>query len=68
MRPGTVTPSGSARAPLPVDGGSRIGARYRHTTDAMALRVVEAIQERLTIALRVAEDTPASRQATRRVF
>jgi hypothetical protein len=26
--------------------------------------VVEAIQERLTIALRVAEDTPADRQAT----
>lgn len=48
-------------------GGSRIGARYRHTTDAMTLGVVEAIQERLTIALRVAEDTPADRQATRRV-
>jgi hypothetical protein len=39
-----------------LDGGSRIGARYRHTTDAMALRVVEAIQARLTIALRVAEE------------
>jgi hypothetical protein len=51
-----------------LDGGSRIGARYRHTTDAMALRVVDAMQERLTIALRVAEDTPADRQATRRVF
>jgi integrase len=51
-----------------LDGGSRIGARYRHTTDAMALRVVQAIQERLTIALRVAEDTPADRQGTRRVF
>jgi hypothetical protein len=35
-----------------LDGGSRIGARYRHTIDAMALRVVEAIQERLTITLR----------------
>jgi hypothetical protein len=34
----------------------------------MALRVVDAIQERLTIALRVAENTPADRQATRRVF
>jgi hypothetical protein len=44
-----------------LDGGSRIGARYRHTTDALALRVVEAIQERLAIALRVAEDTPANR-------
>ena len=44
-----------------LDGGSRIGARYRHTTDAMAIRVAEAIQERLTIALQVAEDTPADR-------
>jgi hypothetical protein len=51
-----------------LDGGSRIGARYRHTTDAMAVRVVEAIQERLTIALRVAQDTPADRQGPRRVF
>jgi hypothetical protein len=51
-----------------LDGGSRIGARYRHTTDAMALRVVEAIQERLTTALRVAEDTQANRQGTRRVL
>jgi hypothetical protein len=50
-----------------LDGGSRIGARYRHTTDAMALRVVEAIQERLTVALRVAEDTPADRTGARRV-
>ena len=40
-----------------LEGGSRIGARYRHTTDAMAVRVVEAIQERLTISLRVAQDT-----------
>jgi integrase len=42
-----------------LEGGSRIGARYRHTTDAMALRVVEALQERLATALRVAEDTQA---------
>jgi integrase len=39
-----------------LDGGSRIGARYRHTTDEMALRVVEAIQERLATALRAAEE------------
>jgi hypothetical protein len=32
-----------------LDGGSRIGARYRHTTPEMAIRVVNAIQERLTI-------------------
>ena len=51
-----------------LDGGSRIGARYRHTTDAMAIRVAGAIQERLTIALRVAEDTPAARMGARRVF
>ena len=51
-----------------LEGGSRIGARYRHTTDAMALRVVDAIQERLTTALRVAEDTQANRQGTRRVL
>jgi integrase len=51
-----------------LEGGSRIGARYRHTTDAMALRVVEAIQERLRTALRVAEDTQAARQGTNRVF
>jgi hypothetical protein len=46
-----------------LDGGSWIGARYRHTTDAMALRVLEAVQARLTIALRVAEEcTPADRK------
>jgi hypothetical protein len=31
-------------------------------------RVVEAIQERLSIALRVAQDTQAERQETRRAF
>jgi integrase len=51
-----------------LDGGSRIGFRYQHTTDAMAIRVVEAIYERLSIALRVAQDTQADRQGTRRVF
>jgi hypothetical protein len=44
-------------------------ATGRHTTDARALRVVEAIQARPTIALRVAEEhTPADRQGTWRVF
>jgi integrase len=47
-----------------LDGGSRIGARYRHTTPEMATRVVNAIQERLTIALRVAQDTQAERHGT----
>jgi hypothetical protein len=27
-----------------LDGGSRIGARYRHTTDAMAVRVAQGTQ------------------------
>jgi integrase len=39
-----------------LDGGSRIGARYRHTTPDMAARVIEAIQVRLTLALRFAEE------------
>jgi len=36
-------------------GGSAIGAHYRHTTPEMAARVVEAIQQRLTVVLAVAE-------------
>jgi integrase len=36
-------------------GGSAIGAHYRHTTPEMAARVVEAIQQRLTVVLGVAE-------------
>jgi hypothetical protein len=35
--------------------GSAIGAHYRHTTPEMAGRVVEAIQQRLTVVLAVAE-------------
>jgi integrase len=35
--------------------GSAIGAHYRHTTPEMAARVVEAIQQRLTVVLAVAE-------------
>jgi integrase len=35
--------------------GSAIGAHYRHTTPEMAARVVEAIQQRLTVVLEVAE-------------
>jgi integrase len=38
-----------------LDGGSRIGARYRHTTADMAARVVDAIEARLAVVLRVAE-------------
>jgi hypothetical protein len=35
--------------------GSAMGAHYRHTTPETAARVVEAIQQRLTVALAVAE-------------
>ena len=35
--------------------GSAMGAHYRHTTPDMAARVVEAIQQRLTVVLGVAE-------------
>ena len=38
-----------------LDGGSRIGARYRHTTPEMAIRVADAIQERLEVVVKVAE-------------
>jgi hypothetical protein len=38
-----------------LDGGSRIGVRYRHTTDEMVTRVVEAIEARLQMVLTVAE-------------
>jgi hypothetical protein len=37
------------------DGGSRIGARYRHTTPEMAARVTAAIQDRLGVVVQVAE-------------
>ena len=37
------------------DRGSAMGAHYRHTTQEMATRVVDAIQQLLTIVLRVAE-------------
>jgi integrase len=40
-----------------LEGGSRIGARYRHTTPEMAARVLEALDHRLTLVLRVAEAT-----------
>jgi hypothetical protein len=79
FRPGSRTPASRARVidelmsrqrsrHGALEGGSQIGARYRHTTDAMARRVVEAIQERLTTALRVAEETQGNRQGTKRVF
>jgi integrase len=52
-----------------LDGGSRIGARYRHTTAEMAARVVDAIDVRLTVAVNVAEESAqADSWAARRVF
>jgi hypothetical protein len=44
-----------------LDGGSRIGARYRHTTDAMAVRVVEAIEARLGAVVQTAEEVMEKR-------
>jgi integrase len=43
-----------------LEGGSRIGARYRHTTPEMAARVVQALDARLTVALHVAEEITSS--------
>jgi integrase len=36
--------------------GSVMGAHYRHTTPEMAARVADAVQQRLTVVLRDAED------------
>ena len=44
-----------------LDGGSRIGARYLHTTDEMAARVVDAIEARLQTVLGVAEEATQAR-------
>jgi hypothetical protein len=38
--------------------GSAMGAHYRHTTPEMAARVIDALQERLTIVLRAADESP----------
>jgi integrase len=40
-----------------LEGGSRVGARYGHTTPEMAARVVQALDTRLRLALYVAEAT-----------
>jgi integrase len=37
--------------------GSAMGAHYRHTTPEMAARVIDAIQQRLTIVLQAAQDS-----------
>jgi hypothetical protein len=52
-----------------LEGGSRIGARYRHTTPEMAARVIQALDTRLTLTLQVAEAiTPAELGQSDRVF
>jgi integrase len=51
-----------------LDGGSRIGARYRHTTDAMVVRVVDAIETRLAVVLEVAENEADPSRGATRVF
>ena len=48
-----------------LEGGSRIGARYRHTTPEMAARVVQALQTRLMVALQVAEEVSQADPAQR---
>jgi integrase len=37
-----------------LEGGSRIGARYRHTTPEMAVCVAAAISERLVVVVQIA--------------
>jgi integrase len=52
-----------------MEGGSRIGARYRHTTPEMAARVIQAVNLRLTLALQIAEAiTPAELDQSDRIF
>jgi integrase len=50
--------------------GSAMGAHYRHTTPEMAARAVDAIQQRLTVVLQVAEQTVenGSRRSLVRVY
>ena len=36
---------------------SAMGAHYRHTTLEMAIRVIDAVQQRLTLVLQVAEES-----------
>jgi hypothetical protein len=47
-----------------------MGAQYRHTTPEMAARALDAIQQRLTVVLHVAERAVESypNQSTLRVF
>jgi hypothetical protein len=52
-----------------LEGGSRIGARYRHTTPEMTARVIQALQTRLVVVLRVAEEVSRAEPIQRtRIF
>ena len=50
--------------------GSAMGAHYRHTTPEMAARIATAIEQRLTVVLRVAEQVLESHpyHSIQRVF
>jgi integrase len=50
--------------------GSAMGAHYRHTTPEMAGRIAVAIEQRLTVVLKVAEQTLETHpnRSTQRVF
>jgi predicted ArsR family transcriptional regulator len=50
--------------------GSAMGAHYRHTTPEMAVRVIDAIEQRLTVVLQVAETSleNSPNRAALRVF
>ena len=50
--------------------GSAMGAHYRHTTPEMAARIATAIEQRLTVVLKVAEQVLESHpyRSTQRVF
>jgi hypothetical protein len=51
-----------------LEGGSRIGARYRHTTPEMAVRIATAIQNRLMVVVQIAEAVLELDDAGGRVF
>jgi integrase len=50
--------------------GSAMGAHYRHTTPEMAARIATAIEQRLTVVLKAAEQALGARpnRSTQRVF
>jgi integrase len=50
--------------------GSAMGAHYRHTTPEMATRIAAAIEQRLTVVLKVAEQALEAQphRSSQRVF